>query len=53
MSASRTIVFTRAGVVRGARMAAPPIIGTFRFGQVVGADDHRALSSAKGLATKC
>ena len=53
MSASRTIDVTRAGVVRGARMAAPLIIGSFRFGLMVGADDHRALSSAKGLATKC
>ena len=50
MSASRTIDFTRAGVVRGARMAAPLIIGSFRFGLMVGAHPRPALSTAMGIA---
>ncbi len=45
MSVPGVIVFTRAGVLRGARMAAPLIIGTFPFGLVVG-----VLSQAHGLS---
>ena len=39
------VVFTRAGVLRGARMALPIVIGTFPFGLVVG-----VLSEARGLS---
>ncbi len=40
-----TIVFTRSGVLRGARDAVPLVIGTFPFGLVVG-----VISDAKGLS---
>lgn len=39
------ITFTRAGALRGARQAAPLVIGTFPFGLVVG-----VLSEARGLS---
>ncbi len=39
------IVFTRAGILRGARQAIPLVIGTFPFGLVVG-----VISDAKGLS---
>ena len=39
------IAFTRQGVLRGARAAAPLVIGTFPFGLVVG-----VISDAKGLS---
>jgi len=39
------IAFTRHGVLRGARMAAPIVVGTFPFGLVTG-----VLSEARGLS---
>lgn len=42
---SGPVTFTRAGVLRGARQAAPLVIGTFPFGLVVG-----VISDAKGLS---
>ncbi|WP_198378723.1 AzlC family ABC transporter permease [Neoroseomonas rubea] len=39
------VTFTRAGLLRGARQAAPLVIGTFPFGLVVG-----VISDAKGLS---
>ena len=45
MSGTPGVVFTRHGVVRGARAAIPLIIGTFPFGLVVG-----VISDAKGLS---
>lgn len=44
MSETR-VVFTRQGVLRGARAAAPLVVGTFPFGLVVG-----VISDAKGLS---
>lgn len=45
MSGTPGVVFTRHGVLRGARAAIPLIIGTFPFGLVVG-----VISDAKGLS---
>lgn len=42
---SGPVVFTRGGLLRGARQAAPLVIGTFPFGLVVG-----VISDAKGLS---
>ena len=44
MSETR-VIFTRHGMLRGARAAAPLVIGTFPFGLVVG-----VISDAKGLS---
>lgn len=45
MSGTPGVIFTRTGVLRGARQAIPLVIGTFPFGLVVG-----VISDAKGLS---
>jgi 4-azaleucine resistance transporter AzlC len=50
-AAARPVVFTRAGLLRGARASVPLVIGTFPFGLIVGVvSDARGLSLAETLA---